>query len=325
MKELKFKWGVIGTGGIANAFSEDIKKLHRHGVSAVLSRSTINAKRFSSSIQGCEGYTNMDEFLNKSNIDAVYIATPNTSHCNQTIETLNAGVPVLCEKPFSMNLKEAKQMVKASADNNTALLDAMWMRYLPHIEKICNIISDGTIGNIESLSACHGQNLRKSKNPRLWTKELGGGALMDLGIYVVSFAHMILGAPKSIIAKSVFTDKGVDAKTSMVFKYNNGTIANLSCSMYDSQPNRAIVSGSKGFIEIEPTFYAPTSFKIVLNEGKLISHPNKYKGHGLREQALELEKCKDMNLIESEKMTHSESIAVMKSMDKIRSLVGLKF
>ncbi len=325
MKKLKFKWGVIGTGGIAKAFSEDIKKLNNHGVSAVLSRSEINAKNFSSSFQECKGYTNMDDFLYRSDIDAVYVATPNTLHCNQTIESLNAGIPVLCEKPLSMNIRETKQMIKASADNNTALLDGMWMRYLPHMEKIRNIVSDETIGSIESISACHGQNLKKSKNPRLWTKELGGGALLDLGIYVVSFAHMLLGAPKSIIAQSVFTDKGVDAKTSMLFNYENGAIANLTCSMYDSQPNRAIISGSEGYIEIEPTFYAPTSFKIFLNDGKLISHPNKYKGHGLREQALELEKCKNMGLIESEKSSHSESITVMESMDKIRSLVGLKF
>ena len=270
MKKLKFKWGVIGTGGIANAFSEDIKNLNNHRVSAVLSRSAINAKNFSSSFEGCEGYTNMDDFLYRSDIDAVYIATPNTLHCNQTIESLKAGIPVLCEKPISMNKRETKQMVKAAVDNNTALIDGMWMRYLPHMEKIRNIVSDETIGIIESISACHGQNLKRSKNPRLWTKELGGGALLDLGIYVVSFAHMLLGAPKSIIAESVFTDKGVDAKTSMLFNYENGTIANLTCSMYDSQPNRAIISGSEGYIEIEPTFYAPTSFKVVLNNGKII-------------------------------------------------------
>jgi predicted dehydrogenase len=320
-----FSWGIIGTGGIAKAFTEDIKRIKNHRVSAVLSRSIKTANAFSSELQYCNCFDDMDLFLNDSNIDAVYVATPNTFHCQQTIKSLNAGIPVLCEKPFSMNRKEAELMVKTSEDNRVALLEGMWMRYLPHINIILKVISEGTIGDIESVSACHGQNLRNSTNPRLWTKELGGGALLDLGIYVVSFVHMVLGIPKDIVAKSVFIDQGVDAKTSMIFKYDNGVIATLNCSMYDSQPNRAIISGSNGYIEVEPTFYAPTSLKVCTNDGEIILYPNKYIGHGLREQALELERCIKNNLIESERMPHNESISVMESMDKIRFLIGLKF
>ena len=320
-----FSWGIIGTGGIAKAFTEDIKRIKNHRVSAVLSRSIKTANAFSSELQYCNGFDDMDLFLNDSNIDAVYVATPNTFHCQQTIKSLNAGIPVLCEKPFSMNRKEAELMVKTSEDNRVALLEGMWMRYLPHINLILKVSSEGTIGDIESVSACHGQNLRNSTNPRLWTKELGGGALLDLGIYVVSFVHMVLGIPKDIVAKSVFIDQGVDAKTSMIFKYDNGVIATLNCSMYDSQPNRAIISGSNGYIEVEPTFYAPTSLKVCTNDGEIILYPNKYIGHGLREQALELERCIKNNLIESERMPHNESISVMESMDKIRFLIGLKF
>ena len=325
MKNKDFNWGVIGTGGIAKAFTADIEQLKNHRVSAVLSRSIDTAKSFSSYASSSNSFESMDVFLNESNVDAVYVATPNPFHCSQTIEALNAGIPVLCEKPFSMNRKEADLMVKTSEANGVALLDGMWTRYLPHISRIRNLISEGTIGNIESVSACHGQNLRKSTNPRLWTKELGGGALLDLGIYVVSFAHMILGTPKDIVAKSVFTDQGVDAKTSIIFKYDNGVIATLSCSMYDSQPNRAIISGSKGYIDIEPTFYRPTSFIVCTNNNETVSYPNDYNGHGLREQAQELERCIKNNLTESEKMPHAESLSVMESMDKVRALVGLTF
>ena len=324
MKNKDFNWGVIGTGGIAKAFTADIKQLKNHRVSAVLSRSIHPAESFSSYAPSSNSFDSMDEFLKESKVDAVYVATPNPFHCSQTIDALNAGIPVLCEKPFSMDRKEADLMVKASERNGVALLEGMWTRYLPHISRIRNLISEGTIGDIESVSACHGQNLRKSTTPRLWTKELGGGALLDLGIYVVSFAHMILGKPKNIIASSVFTDQGVDAKTSIIFKYDQGVIATLSCSMYDSQPNRAIISGSKGYIDIEPTFYAPTSFKVCTNN-ETISYPNDYNGHGLREQAQELEKCIKNNLTESEKMPHAESVSVMESMDKVRSLVGLTF
>jgi len=321
----EFKWGIIGTGGIANAFVKDLDYLDGHRASSVLSRSIVTANSFTSDIKGCNGYDDINSFLDSDNIDAVYIATPNTFHAPQTIMALESGIPVLCEKPFAMNLEEVKSMVESSERNNATLLEGMWTRYLPHIEKVKQILEEDTIGKIESIFAFHGQNLRHSDNPRLWTKELGGGALLDLGIYVVSFAHLILGKPKEIIATSLFTNEGIDSKTSMIFKYDSNVIANLSCSMFDTQPNRAIISGERGLIEIEPTFYAPTKISIVMNNGETTSITNDYKGHGLREQAKELEWCVKNNLIESPKMKHSESIAVMKSIDTIRSLIGLSF
>ena len=201
----------------------------------------------------------------------------------------------------------------------------MWTRYLPHIEEVRQLLENNTIGKVESIFAFHGQNLRHSNNPRLWTKELGGGALLDLGIYVISFAHLIMGTPKEILATSVFTDKGIDSKTSMIFKYDNDVIANLSCSMFDTQQNRAIISGEKGILELEPTFYAPTKITVIMNDGTTTNIANDYKGHGLREQAKELEWCVKNNLIESPKMKHAESIAVMESLDKVKKLIGLSF
>ena len=320
-----FKWGIIGTGGIANAFARDIELLDGHMVSSVLSRSETSADDFSSQFDNCRTFVDLESFIHNPEIDAVYIATPNTLHAEQTIKALEAKKPVLCEKPFAMNSVEVTSMIKTSELNSTALLEGMWTRYLPHIEKVRKILNEDVIGKVESVFACHGQNLRHSKNPRLWTKELGGGALLDLGVYVISFAHMILGKPKEIFATSIFTEKGVDAKTSMIFKYGNNVIANLSCSMHDTQPNRAIISGDKGIIEIDPTFYAPTTMSIKTNDGKTISFPNDYEGHGLREQAREMQECVRQNLIESPKMTHSDSSDVMESMDEVRKIIGLNF
>ena len=216
-------------------------------------------------------------------------------------------------------------MIAASNDNNVALLDGMWTRYLPHISNVKRIIADGIIGDIKSLSAFHHQNLSSVNNQRLWTRELGGGALLDLGIYIVSFAHMIMGAPNDIKASASFTDMGVDSKTSIILKYNDSRIATLSCSMIDSMPNRAIISGSNGYIDIDPTFYAPTSFRVFTNNGNVVKHLSKYEGHGLREQALELERCVKNNTIESSMFPHNEILEVMKSMDEIRSIIGLEF
>ncbi len=320
-----FRWGIIGTGGIANAFRRDLEYLVGHRVSAVLSRSMQNAESFSSTISNCRPFDDPQSFMEFSEMDAVYIATPNTLHFEQTIMALENKKHVLCEKPFAMNSGEVRSMVETSKANNVALLEGMWTRYLPHIDIIRGLIKENAIGDIHSLFACHGQDLTHSNNPRLWTKGLGGGALLDLGIYVVSLAHMILGKPKNIIASSIFTKQGVDAKTSMIFTYESGALANLSCTMYDTQPNRAVISGSKGFIEIAPTFYAPTSITLNTNDGRSVSYPNDYKGHGLREQADELANCVKNNEIESQKMKHSDSIYVMESMDQIRDQVGLTF
>jgi len=321
----KFKWGIIGTGGIANAFANDLQYLKNHIVESVLSREMKTAKKFAENYKDCRSYDKEKLFFTDRDIDAIYIATPNTLHAHQSIEALKHKIPVLCEKPFAMNSKETNQMIAASRDNSTALLEAMWMRYLPHINFLRTILKENHIGEIHSLYACHGQNLTNIKNPRLWTKELGGGALLDLGIYVVSLSQMILGTPKNILAKSIFTKEGVDAKTSMIFEYEKGQIANLSCTMYDSQPNRAVISGTEGYIEINPTFYAPTTIRVISNNKKEITFTENYIGHGLREQALEMKKCIINNNIESKKMTHSDSISVMKIMDRVRNKVGLEY
>ena len=322
-----FCWGIIGTGGIANAFTRDLEYVANHKTSAVLSRSEQTANQFltNNNLSDCKVYSDISLFMQDPDIDAVYIATPNTLHCEQALTALKFKKPVLCEKPVAIDTQETLSIIQSSKDNNTTFLEGMWMRYLPHIEFVKKAIDKNKIGRVQSIFACHGQNLKSVNNPRLWTKSLGGGALLDLGIYVVSFAHMILGSPEEIISKSLFTSKGVDAKTSMIFKYFNGAIANLSCSMYDSQPNRAVISGENGWIEIAPTFYAPSKVMINRDRKENLSYNISYRGHGLREQAIELEHCVNSKNIESPKMPHSESIAVMKSMDKIRKQIGLKF
>ena len=142
-----FNWGIIGTGGIANAFAKDLELLDNHMVTAVLSRTIRNAEIFSNNLDNCKAYDDIDNFLKDEEICAVYIATPNTLHCIQTIKSLEAKIPVLCEKPFAMNFEEANKMIECSKLNSTALLDGMWMRYLPHIAKLKDLLSKKTIGN----------------------------------------------------------------------------------------------------------------------------------------------------------------------------------
>ena len=321
----KFKWGIIGTGGIAGSFANDLSYLNDHTVAAVGSRALTSAHNFSSKYPGCVGYPSYSELVADPDLDGIYIATPNNFHAKHTVLALKAGKPVLCEKPFAINVNEVELMVNVATQNQLTLVEAMWTRFLPHIEKVREIITSGVLGNIHTLQADHGQRLSDSKNPRIWEPSLGGGALLDLGIYVVSFAHLILGVPTKITAKSTFTDKGVDSQTSAIFEYNNDAQAILNTTLKNATTCRAIVSGVKGWLEIDGAFYKPTSMRVVLYDGTTTEYSNHYKGHGLREQAIEFARCVRSGLIQSSMMSHNESLAVMRSMDEIRMQVGLHY
>ena len=323
--EKKFKWGIIGTEGIAGAFANDLSYLNDHTVAAVGSRALTSAHNFSSKFPGCVGYPRYSELVADPDLDGIYIATPHNFHAEHTILALKAGKPVLCEKPFAINVNEVELMVNVATQNQLTLIEAMWTRFLPHIDKVREIISSGVLGDIQTLQADHGQRLSDSNNPRIWEPALGGGALLDLGIYVVSFAHLILGVPTMITAKSTFTDKGVDSQTSAIFEYNNDAQAILNTTLKNATTCTAIVSGDKGRLEIDGAFYKPTSMRIVLYDGTTTEYSNDYKGHGLREQAIEFARCVRSGLIQSPMMSHNESIAIMRSMDEIRMQVGLHY
>ena len=321
----EFKWGILGTGGIARAFARDLGFLNNHIVAAVGSRTKKSAEEFSLEFPGCTAYASYEELVADSNIDAIYVATPHPAHVANTILALNAGKPVLCEKPFAVNASEARQMIEASIDNNVALLEAMWMRFLPHIFEVRKILASGVLGEIISVTADHGQRLADQGIPRLIEPSLAGGALLDLGIYPVSFAHMVLGVPENIQAAAVMTDKGVDASTSMLFTYASGAQAILTTTIIAQTPCRAVIAGINGWLEIDRTFYNPAAMRVHLYDGTTTEYPSKYQGHGLREQAIEFEKIVRSGKYESEHLTHKHTLEIMDLMDQIRNMIGLKY
>jgi predicted dehydrogenase len=319
-----FSWGVLGPGGIARAFAKDLAHLNGHSIGAVGSRSLSNAQSFATEFGGT-AYGSYEELVNDSTIDAIYVATPHPAHHDNVILALNAGKPVLCEKPFAVNAVEAQSMVNAAKRNNVALMEAMWARFLPHYAKVREIISSGVLGPIQSIHADHGQRLADQGIPRLVQPELAGGALLDLGIYPISFAHMILGNPQSITSSAVLTEKGVDAQTSMVFTYANGAHSILTTTMIAQTPCRAVVAGLHGWLEIDRTFYNPASMRVVMNDGKTTEYANGYKGHGLREQAEIFKQLVQSGNLESKILTWQDTVDIMKSMDVVRQQIGLKY
>ena len=320
----QFNWGILGPGGIARAFAQDLNFIPGHTVAAVGSRSLANAQKFSANFGGT-AYGSYEELVADPSIDAIYIATPHPAHHDNVILALNAGKPVLCEKPFSVNAREAQSMIDAAARNGVALMEAMWARFLPHYAKVREIVESGVLGPILSIQADHGQRLADQGIQRLIEPALAGGALLDLGIYPVSFAHMILGNPAHINSHAVMTDKGVDAQTSMIFTYESGAQAVLTTTMIEQTPCRAVVAGLNGWLEIDRTFYNPAALRVVLNDGTVTEYPNTYTGHGLREQAETFKQLVRSGNLESEILTWKDTVDIMKTLDTVREQIGLKY
>ncbi|MEY4081999.1 MAG: hypothetical protein RLZZ389_266 [Actinomycetota bacterium] len=319
-----FLWAILGPGGIARAFAKDLAHLDGHSIGAVGSRSLSNAENFAAEFGG-KAYGSYEELVNDPSIDAVYVATPHPAHHDNVIMALNAGKPVLCEKPFSVNAVQAQAMVDAASKNQVALMEAMWARFLPHYAKVREIVASGVLGQILSIHADHGQRLADRDIARLVEPSLAGGALLDLGIYPISFAHMILGNPTSITSSAVMTDKGVDAQSSMIFNYKDGAQAVLTTTMLEQTPCRAVVAGLNGWLEIDRTFYNPASMRVVMNDGTVTEYLNTYSGHGLREQAESFKQLVQSGRLESEILTWQDTVDIMKSMDTVRQQIGLKY
>lgn len=317
------RWGLIGTGGIARAFARDLTRTTGHTVAAVGSRSIEKAHEFSNQYGGTP-YGSYEELV-ASDIDAVYVATPHPMHAPNTILALEHGKPVLCEKPFAVNARESSSMIATARNKDLLLVEAMWSRFLPHYRKLRELIQQGELGDIISIAADHGQNLPMPKYYRLHAPELAGGALLDLGIYPISFAYYLLGKPQSVIAKAEFTPSGVDSQTSMIFRYDTGAHANLTTTLLAKTPCTATVVGTKGTIFIDGDFYTPTSMRLKKIDGTTVEFPKQYEGHGLREQALEFASLLKDGKKESELMSHADTQSIMETMDEIRSQIDLYY
>ncbi|MEY3169265.1 MAG: hypothetical protein RL421_508 [Actinomycetota bacterium] len=319
----KFRWGIIGTGGIARRFVLDLALADGHEVVAVGSRTIDKARTFANEY-GIKPLGSYEELVNED-LDAVYVATPHPMHAPNTILALNHGKPVLCEKPFAVNARESAAMIAAARTNNLLLVEAMWSRFLPHYRQITSLINAGEFGEIISISADHGQPLPAPKYHRLHAPELAGGALLDLGIYPISFSYLVLGKPQAITARADFTESGVDAQTSMIFQYENSAHANLTTTLKVRTACTATIVGTRATLFVHGSFYTPTSMRLQRVDGTTVEFERNYQGHGLREQAIEFANLVASEKKESDLMTLSDTQSIMETMDEIRSQIGLTY
>jgi predicted dehydrogenase len=310
-------WGLIGTGGIAEMFAADLMFTDSGRAAAVGSRHLDSANRFADEFDIPNRHASYEALVADPDVDVVYVATPHPMHHANALLALHAGKPVLVEKAFTMNAAEAVELVAVARAEGLFLMEAMWTRFLPHIAEIRRLLAEGALGDIVSVTADHGQWFVKDPDFRLFAPELGGGALLDLGVYPVSFASMVLGKPDRIVSLIEPAFTGVDGQTSMLFGYASGAQAVLTCTSSAKSPTRAAIVGTDARIEIEGDFYAPTSFTLISRTGERTYFDSQPEGRGLWHQAEAVARCLREGQLESPLMPLDESVSIMETMDDV--------
>lgn len=316
------RWGLIGTGGIAATFAADLTFTESGRATAVGSRRIDSANRFADRFDIPNRHASYEALVADPDVDVVYVATPHPMHHANALLALRAGKPVLVEKAFTMNATEAEELVTTARAARLFLMEAMWTRFLPHIAEIRRLLAEGALGEIVAVTADHGQWFARDSDFRLFAPELGGGALLDLGVYPVSFASMVLGKPDRIVTLIDPAFTGVDGQTSMLFGYPSGAHAVLTCTLSAKSPTRAAIVGTDARIEIDGDFYAPTSFDFISRAGERTRFEASHQGRGLWHQAAEVARCLREGLLESPFMPLDESVEIMKTMDVVLAQAG---
>jgi predicted dehydrogenase len=321
----KTRWGILATGWIADLFVKDLL-LTGHAVTAVGSRSIETAKRFAKQFGIPAAHGSYEALAADPNVDVIYIATPHPHHVAAAKLALNAGKHILVEKPFTINAREAAEIVALAKAKNLVVLEAMWTRFLPHMRRIREIVAAGTIGEIRSLIADHTQKLPDDPKHRLNDLALGGGALLDLAIYPISFAWDMLGKPITVRASATFKATGADAQVATIFHYASGAIATTLSSSDSAGSNRASLVGTKGRIEIDHVWYSPTSFRVYDNGNAVIeTFDGSVEGRGMQFQADETERLIASGLTAGTILPPAQSVEIMETLDEVRKLIGLKY
>lgn len=303
-----------------------VSDMQRHGftVSAVAARDLTKAQEFADEFDLPTAYGSYEELAADPNIDAIYVATVHPAHAESARIALEGGKHVLVEKPFTMDAAEARELVELAAAKNLVILEAMWTRWLPHMVRIREILAEGLLGDVRTVLADHDQSIEHV--PRLVRPELGGGALLDLGIYPVSFAWDVLGAPDTVIAHATMTDAGVDRETAIILGYPSGAHAVLQVQMSGTGPNRAAIVGTEGRIEIESIWYGQAAFTRYDRDDNVVERfDERAEGRGMNFQAAELERIVASGKLEGEILPPAETVAIMETLDEIRRQIGLSY
>ena len=318
-------WGILATGGIARLFTKDLRAAG-YRVEAVGSRTAEAASAFAREFDVPRAYGSYEELVGDPAVDVVYVATPHTFHAANARLALDHGKHVLVEKAFTLNAHEAREITELARQRGLVVMEAMWTRFLPHMAAVRTLVADGAVGAVRSLHADHTQHLPFGESHRLNDPGLGGGALLDLGVYPISFAHDILGPPVDVVARATLKPTGVDASVATIFTHGDGAVSTTYSSMETRGRNQATILGTAGRIEIAATWYAPATVTLLGADGSLVQEVSiPVTGRGMQFQAAEVERLVRAGATAGTLMAPADSVRVMETMDTIRDLIGLRY
>jgi predicted dehydrogenase len=323
------RWGILGTGGIARAFALGLRHAPGAVLAAVASRTLENAQTFARELDIEHAYGSYEELAAASDVDIIYIATPHPMHAPNALLALGGGKAVLCEKPFAINRREAGEVVALARAKNLFLMEAMWTRFMPALAEVKRIMASGEIGTVTQVHADFGFSATLDPEHRVNKRELGGGALLDLGIYPLSIACALLGKVESVHAQAIMSsddkDTWVDNTTAFVMKHLGGTLSVCSCSIRARSASELVVSGTEGSIRMHRMFHHTERITVDLQDGSSRTIPTPYLGNGYTHEAIEAGRCLREGLIEHPLMTHEETLSLMAVLDRIRAQIGLRY
>lgn len=320
----QIQWGILGTGSIAEKFAVALSFVTQAKLLAVGSRSLESARVFGRKFDVPKRFGSYERLASDPDVEVVYVATPHTLHAENCLLLLKENKAVLCEKPFTINAREAERVISLAKEKRCFLMEAMWSRFLPSFVKVRKLVRDGVIGDLQMVNAGFGFRASYDPGSRLFDPNLGGGALLDVGIYPVSFASMTLGTPKNIVSSVQLGKTGVDEQGAIVLAYDQGRLAVLTMAIRTEIPQDAYIVGTKGRICLFSPWWRAE--RITLLKGKKEEAIDlSYTGNGLNYEAEEVIKCLRAGKRESEIMPLDETLSVMKTLDQIRAIWGLKY
>jgi predicted dehydrogenase len=320
----KIRWGIIGLGNIAHSFSEDLLTIEDAELYGVASRSHANAEAFRLRYKAKKAFGSYMELVKDSQVDAVYIATPHSFHKAHALLCLEHGKAVLCEKPFAMNEEEVTEMISKAREMNILLMEALWTYFLPHYKYVLELVHRKTFGRVLQFEADFGFKAKFAPEHRLFKKSLGGGSLLDIGIYPIFAALSTLGIPSYIQAEATFYDNGVDSTCDVMLKYSDDCTAILKSTLLDYTPTEALFRCENGIIKVNSRFHEPTNVSLIINgKTETIDFDQDYIGY--RYEVIHFHQLLRARKTESDIMSFDFSQKLIGLLDQVRNNIGLVY